>query len=339
MLSGLVQMQSIYKHEPIFSHQHNVIAQIEQEENRIKDEDSLYLSSLPHNRYIKWYLPYRSLVSSVQTVAMHRNDEVPSVIQKLRDIDYADPRWQTSGLMKDAIEAHVWLIENSSGPLDSVYAVLNTSTDILIEKLKDYPEILNTVTEHLFKFLEQRSLFTAAEHLALKMLNDESCTLGSDLSKMMESYRAMKKDNIAADIAFAGDVFTPGYTDENKPSSLSEVKSKYKVVVFGASWCPHCPSELQEVTKHYAGWKQQDVEVVYISLDDDKQTFENFTQPFPFISFCDYQKWKSKPAQDYHVFATPTIYLLNDKHEILLKPSSVTQLNAWIDWYLVKGNK
>ena len=223
--------------------------------------------------------------------------------------------------------------------MDSVFATLNTSTDILVEKLKNHPVILNTVTEHLFKFLEQRSLIASSEYLALKMLDDASCHLEPDLNKMMESYRAMKKGNTVPDIEFDRDMKAPAYTYSNKPKRLSEVHSKYKVVVFGASWCPQCPNDLYEIAKYYASWKQQGVEVVFVSLDEDKHAFEKFTRPFPFISICDYQKWETKAVQDYHVFATPTIYLLNSKHEIILKPRSIHQLNAWVDWYLEKGNK
>jgi hypothetical protein len=44
-------------------------------------------------------------------------------------------------------------------------------------------------------------------------------------------------------------------------------------------------------------------------------------------------------VKDYYVFATPTMYLLDDKREILLRPNSVSHLEAWLDWYLVQGNK
>jgi hypothetical protein len=39
------------------------------------------------------------------------------------------------------------------------------------------------------------------------------------------------------------------------------------------------------------------------------------------------------------VFGTPTIYLLDQQREILLRPISVQQMDAWVDWFLVKGNK
>jgi thiol-disulfide isomerase/thioredoxin len=94
-------------------------------------------------------------------------------------------------------------------------------------------------------------LFEAAEYLALKVLNKTSCTINIDLAKQLESYRAKKKGNTAPDIIFKGDNYALGYEQNNTPNKLSDIKSKYTVVVFGASWCPKCTEELPEIVKHY----------------------------------------------------------------------------------------
>lgn len=338
-LSAWDYLTKIYKLDTLFFTQKVPKQAIETEKKRIKAEDSMFLTGLPKDSYVGYYLPLRKLVSSVSTIARYRTEEIPATFATFRNLDYTDPRLYKSGLLKDAIESHFWLIENSGRSLDSVYVEMQISIDHILENLLTDEQELNKITAHLFKFLEQRSLFPASEYLAIKLLNEKSCALNSDFASQLESYRAMKKGNIAPEIVFTGNVFAPGYTNENKPKKLSDIKSTYKVVIFGASWCPQCPKELQEIGKNYAMWKQQGVEVVFISLDEDKQTFANFIKPFPFINICDYKKWESTAVKDYHVFATPTIYLLNSKHEILLKPNSVNQLNSWIDWYLVKGNK
>src|SRR5690606_8948997 len=107
----------------------------------------------------------------------------------------------------------------------------------------------------------------------------------------------------------------------------------------GAGWCPACPSELAQIAGVYSKWKSQNVEVVFVSLDEDRGVFKKFTSPFPFISLCDYQKWESTPVKEYHVFATPTMYLLDNKRQIVLRPNSVGQMDSWVDWHLVQGNK
>ena len=77
-------------------------------------------------------------------------------------------RLHKSGLQADLIESHFWLIENSGKQLDSVYIEMNKSIDILIENLLADEKKLNEIFEHLFNFLEKRSLFKSSEYLALK---------------------------------------------------------------------------------------------------------------------------------------------------------------------------
>lgn len=120
---------------------------------------------------------------------------------------------------------------------------------------------------------------------------------------------------------------------------MAELTTPYTLIVFGASWCPHCMEELPKLTEKYSKWRQLGVEVVYISLDTDKQAFEQAAKAYPFLAYCDYKKWDTQAAKDYYVFGTPTFYLLNNKHEILLRPNSIAQVDAWVDWFLMQGNK
>lgn len=297
------------------------------------------MDSLDPELYISYYLPLRKLVSSVSAMAQYRNDEIPAAISLFRNIDYTDPRLMKSGLLGDVIESHFWLIENSGSSLDSVYVEMNKSIDALIYNLMGNDEMLNLVTARLFKFLEKRSLFQASEYLAIKLLNENSCTLNNNFAAQLESYRAMKKGNIAPDFDFVPDMVAPAFPKANFPHKLSDLNSRYTVVIFGASWCPKCPQELSAISSLYAKWKEQGVEVVFVSLDEDEALFRSFVRIFPFISVCDYQKWESSIVKLYHVFATPTIYLLDDKREILLRPNSVSQLDAWVDWMLVQGHR
>ena len=338
-LSAWAYLEKIYTQDALFAVQEHPIKNIQTEKLRIKAEDAAFLAKLPKESYVSWFLPARKWVSSVSTVAQYRPNEIPSSIAAFRALDYTDQRLYKSGLFKDAIESHFWLLENCGKSLDSVFIEMQHSIDAMMINLVIDEKKLNEVTDFLFDLLERHSLFQASEYLALKVLNEVSCTIDNDLAKQLESYRAMKKGNIAPDIIFSGDNYAPGYAVNNFPKKLSDLNSSYTVVVFGASWCPKCTEELPEIAKHYSKWKAQGVEVVFVSLDENKEMFKNFTSIFPFISFCDYQKWNSTAAKDYYVFGTPTMYLLDHKRKILLRPNSVSQMDAWVDWNLVQGNK
>jgi thiol-disulfide isomerase/thioredoxin len=110
-------------------------------------------------------------------------------------------------------------------------------------------------------------------------------------------------------------------------------------VVFGASCCQACHAELSQIAALYSTWKEVGAEVLFISLDESKEDFQLFLYRLPFPAFSDFKKWESPAAIFYHVFATPTIYLLDAQRTILLRPHSVNQLNAWFDWFLIKQEK
>lgn len=270
-------------------------------------------------------------------MAQYRTEEIPSAITALRALDYTDERFYKSGLLHDAIESHFWLIENSGRSLDSVYAEMKISIDHLIENLLADERKFNLITDHLFNLLEKRSLFEASEYLAIKILTQNSCTVNDDLAKQLESYRAMKKGNTAPDIVFSGDVLESGSVIKT-PGRLSDIISAYKVVIFGASWCPKCAEELSQLLPLYEKWKLKGVEVVFISLDTDKTIFKSFSSRFPFVSMCDYKKWNTEAVNDYYVFATPTLFMMDKDLKIILRPNSVKQIDAWVDFYL-KENK
>ncbi|MDC0313745.1 thioredoxin family protein [Flavobacteriales bacterium] len=338
-LSAWIYLEKMYNSDSLFTVQQTPRKAIAQEKQRIKDEDSSFLAELPTDSYVSWFLPMRKLVSSASTIAQYRPEEIPVTIKAFREIDYTDNRLYKSGLFKDAIENHFWLLENSGRSLDSVFIEMKVSIDAMMDNLIKEQKILNEVTDFLFDLLERHSLFQASEYLALKVLNEVSCTIDNDLAKQLETYRAMKKGNTAPDILFEGDNSTPGYAVNTIPKKLSDINSSYTVVVFGASWCPKCTEELPKIVNLYQKWKAQGVDVVFVSLDEDESAYKDFVKNFPFISTCDYQKWNSKIVKDYYVFGTPTMYLLDKNREILLRPNSVNQMDAWVDWYLIEGNK
>jgi peroxiredoxin len=337
-LSAWEYLERIYSRDSLFAVHQVTKNAIIREKQRLREEDRAFLEELDTQTYVGWFLPLRKLVSSVPTIAQYRTREIPMAISAFRDMDYTDPRLYNSGLLQDVIESHFWLIENSGRSLDSVFIEMNISIDYLIDNIATDEKKFNEITGYLFKLLERRSLFGSSEYLALKVLNEVSCTIDNDLAAQLESYRAMKPGYTAPDFSFRGDVFAPGYNPSNIPGKLYDLNSEYTLVVFGAAWCPGCPEELSQIADLYGKWKAHGVEVVFVSLDEERQVFENFADTLPFISICDYQKWESPVVKTWHVFATPTIYLLDTNLEILLRPNSARHMDAWVDWHLVEGN-
>jgi thiol-disulfide isomerase/thioredoxin len=205
----------------------------------------------------------------------------------------------------------------------------------MMANLKKDEQKLNEVTSNLFNLLEKHSLFKASEYLSLKVLNEVSCTINSDLARQLETYRAMKVGNSAPDIVFPNIRVNP--TNNLTINKLSDLNSNYTLVVFGASWCPNCKEEIPAIAKLYSTWKAKGVEVLLVSLDEDQKAFNEFTSNFPFTSITDLKKWDGSIVKDYYVFGTPSMYLLDKNRKIILRPNSVKHMEAWVDGILSTG--
>jgi thiol-disulfide isomerase/thioredoxin len=332
-ISAWDYLEGLYAYDPLFTSSTQARDAVKTEKKRIYAEDSLFLASLNPSSYVRWFLPTRKLVSSVSYTAQYNPTAIPATLEAFRKLNYGDPRLFTSGLLKDAIEGHYWLIENMGQPLDTVFAEMNRSSEILINSLMGHDKELNEITDYLFDLLERHSLFQASEYLALKVLNTNGCTINGDLANQLETYRAMKKGNKAPEIVFAGKVMKSG-NSLTAIKKLSQIQSKQKLIVFGASWFPTCSEEMPKIAQNYLKWKAKGLDVVFISLDEEEQAYINFVKNFPFVSYCDFKKWESKPVQDYYVFGTPTMFILDAEQTILLRPNSIEQVNAWVDFYL-----
>lgn len=323
-------LEKIYKRDSLFFIEMGTQKNIRSEIQRIQLQDNDFLSKLAASSYMRWYLPLRKLISSVSTIAQNRTEEIPATISAFRKIDYADPRLYKSGLLKDAVESHYWLLENRGLPLDSIFKDMDFSTDRILQSISKDEKIFNETVKFLFDYFEKHSLFESAEHLALEALTQQNIPLYTNLSKQLETYRKMKKGNTAPDIFFSGDVLKRGIP-VSSPNRLSTFESNYKMLIFGASWCSACSEQMAQLLPLYEKWKTKGVEVIFVSLDTDKKVFQSYTSVMPFISVCDYKKWDTQAAKDYFVYSSPTLYFLDKNNKIILRPQSVKALDSWVD--------
>lgn len=330
-LSAWDYLEKIYKQYTLFNNESKILEIIEVEKKRINQKDQLFLNQLPANSYVKWYLPVRKLVSSISVIAQYRTAEIPQTIQAFRETDFSDIRLYKSGLYKNLMESHFWLIENSGQPLDTVFVESNVSIDVVLKSLNKNKQQYNEAVSYLFNLMEKKSLFKSAEYLALKALNESEAILDANLAKRLEYYRVMVNGAIASDIKFEGTLLKNGKQLET-PTNLSNFNSPYTLVVFGASWCESCSEEMSKLIPLYGKWKEKGLEVVFISLDTDPQAFQSYTSIMPFYAACDFKKWDTQSAKDYFVYASPTFFLLNQSREIVLKPTSVAQIDIFVDY-------
>ena len=256
--------------------------------------------------------------------------EIQSSKNPFLNINYSNSQIYSSGLIYDIIEKQFWSIQKSGLDEPTRYKEMVASVDIILDSLSKNEKLYNDLTKYLFQYFEKYSLFNASEYIALKALSQKEIILNTALAFKLESYRKMKVGNRAPNFELSGDVFKNG-SAVKAAIHLSDIKTTYKLVIFGGSWCPQCRAEMIQILPRYNNWKAKGLEVIFVALDTDKNEFEKFTAPFPFYSACDYKKWETQAAKDYYVSSSPTIFLLDSNNKIILRPPTVASLDSWLE--------
>ncbi len=278
------------------------------------------------SQYLKWFIPVKQLINDSPVSTHKLTERVQGNMEQFRTTNLNDPKFKNCGLFKEFIETHFLLVENMGQQLDSVKVQVNKSIDYVIENLRDNNDLTNDLTENLINYFEKRSMDEHADYLANKMLSQSHCVLNDSLAKSLEKYRVLKVGNLAPDIQL----------DQN--TKLSDIK-KPVLLVFGASWCPHCKEGANEMLIKYYHWKKtSDIEVVYISLDTDKEEFTKAFSTAPWKTYCDFKAWDGNSAKKYFVTATPSYLLLDKEMKILVHPKNIDQVDAWVNYRLKEKN-
>ncbi|MFM2290745.1 MAG: hypothetical protein RIS29_558 [Bacteroidota bacterium] len=127
--------------------------------------------------------------------------------------------------------------------------------------------------------------------------------------------------------------FTLNNTD-NIPVSLSQYigKTNYLLVEFWASWCPDCMRFLPQLSAFYAKHHGKMLEVVGVSLDENKQAWVSAIQrkSIPWVNISDLKGWKSEAAQKYAVSSIPCTFLIDSTGKIIFKNPGLHQLEEII---------
>ena len=109
--------------------------------------------------------------------------------------------------------------------------------------------------------------------------------------------------------------------------------NKYTVLLFWASHCQHCMAELPSFANWYNQNRNSNFEIIAISLDASKDKWQNAVDnnSFNWINLCQFKVYKSPICLDYKIKKTPTMFVLNNKMEIVAKPRSAHQLRSFLN--------
>jgi len=157
--------------------------------------------------------------------------------------------------------------------------------------------------------LENVLRYIADNYVNTVCKSDNSTTV----QRRLEAYSKMIPGQTAPDIDIPD--------QDNQTIKLSAIPRRYTLVIFWASWCPHCNEFMPKLKKWY-DHRGTDLEVLAISIDTVKNEWIRNIKAngYTWLNGCDLKGWNGNAAKDYSLYATPTLFLLDRNRIILAKP-------------------
>lgn len=126
----------------------------------------------------------------------------------------------------------------------------------------------------------------------------------------------------AADLLKKGEV-APAFTlkdPQGKEVSLSDLKGKYVVIDFWASWCPDCRKDVPKMKELKEKYSSERIAFLGISFDTEIDKWKGFIEEngMDWIHVSPMVKWKeSQVSQDYKVNWIPSMYLVDPDGKVV----------------------
>jgi len=199
------------------------------------------------------------------------------------------------------------------------------AVDIIIPAINHNTQVYSKLLEYMLKGFESLKMETVLTHISTNYMA-ESCENENKtvLQKRLEAYQKMAVGKHVPDISI---------TDVNgKEITLNNPNKNYTLLVFWASWCPHCVEMMPELFKYATEIMGDKLNVITISIDTNKSDWEETVKSLVADNWkntCDLKGWDGKTVHDYNIYATPTMFLINKDKEILVKPITLYELKNY----------
>lgn len=235
------------------------------------------------------------------------------------EVDFTDTVLIRSNILTSKIVNYLGLYQRQGMTQEELEEQLLVAVDTVLSKAFVNQQMYEYIMDFLVGGFEAIGFESGLEHLANQNQLDELCVNTERKSELENKLELIKKLAIGKS---APDFET---TDlKGNKVKLSDIKSKKTLLIFWASWCPHCEEIMPKIKQYYDPDNTGELQIVAISIDEDKNDLEQAIAQnnYQWINIGELKGWNGKIVNEYGIVATPSFFLLDADKKIIAKPAN-----------------
>ncbi|MBK7030501.1 MAG: redoxin domain-containing protein [Bacteroidales bacterium] len=190
-------------------------------------------------------------------------------------MNWMDNTMMTSEVLTSKITSYLGLYSNPNAGKAELSQSFMMAVDHLLPIARQNPVIFDFCIKYLVRGFERYGFEDVILHMATNYTPSQQCEneQQSETLARLEKYKLLSAGKMAPDIRMM-DL-------SGKEFVLKEVKTQ-KLIVFWASWCPHCKELLPELVNWSKDASNLKIQVIPVSLDEDKTALEKAIKSLEF---------------------------------------------------------
>lgn len=240
----------------------------------------------------------------------------------LDNVDFDDAELIFSDAFTNKTIEHLTYYRNPQLPKELLEKEFIKGIDSVVSRAKVNAIVYQHVVEYLLDGFKKFGFDKVLDYIVDNyVIKDDLCLdekLGNTIQRRIDQNKKLPIGAMAPNFEMT-DV-------SGKTVELYKINKDKVLLVFFASWCPHCKTILPQINELQK--RKKDFEVIAISLDTNKDEWKNFVDKnkLNFMNVSDLNGWDGEAAQKYFIYATPTMFLLDNRKKIIAKPITFGEL-------------
>lgn len=227
---------------------------------------------------------------------------------------YDDGLIYSDAFTNKAIE-YLTYYRNPQLPIGLLEKEFESAIDSILNKAKANDIVYKHIVEYLLDGFKKFGFDNVINYIVENyVIKDDICldeSLSTALDRRIQQAKEFKFGNAVPNIIIPD--------SDGKQLELSKINSNKTLIIFYASWCPHCQTLLPQIFNVYKNQKEKKFEVLAVSIDTSKTDWLNFVKmnKLDWLNVCDLKGWEGQAVLDYYIYATPTMFLVDKNIKLI----------------------